>query len=235
MFNKKKFQFACSEVEALGFDITQDGIEPIKGYLTALMNYPIPKRLKDMRGFSGFLNQSAFMTKSNKKNAMSKLRHRLQSTHEWDWTDKDSRNYIKCKKWAVKECKVGVKRLVREDQVAPNTMVLVSDWSTDGTGYIAYQVLCECIKANEPVEKINCCVEKWRIINCGATFNSPAELRFSLVEGELLGIAKALHKARYYISGHTHCHRPQTTGKLPRKHRNKRDREQTITLPQKEM
>ena len=51
------------EVEALGFNITQEGIEPTKGYLEALKNYPTPKYLKDMRAFSGFLNQSAFMSK----------------------------------------------------------------------------------------------------------------------------------------------------------------------------
>ena len=26
---------------------------------------------------------------------MSKLRHRLQSTHDWDWMDEDTKNYIK--------------------------------------------------------------------------------------------------------------------------------------------
>ena len=67
VFNKKKFQFACTEVEALGFNLTQEGIEPNKGYLNVLINYPVPKRLKDMRGFAGFLNQSAFMTKEEKK------------------------------------------------------------------------------------------------------------------------------------------------------------------------
>ena len=91
-------------------------------------------------------------------------------------------------------------------QITPNALVLVSDWSTDGTRYIVYQVLCECVKADKPVEQINCCIEKGRIINCGATFNSGAESQFAPVEGELLGIAKALHKSRYYISGHRNIH-----------------------------
>ena len=77
VFNKKKIKFACTEVEALGFNLTQEGIEPTKGYLNAQINYPVPKCLKDMRGFSGFFNQSAFMTKDRTKDAMSKLRHRL--------------------------------------------------------------------------------------------------------------------------------------------------------------
>jgi hypothetical protein len=56
------------------------------------------------------------------------------------------------------------------------------------------------------LEKINCCRELWRIINCGGTFNTPSESRFAPIEGELLGITKALHKARYYIMGHSNLH-----------------------------
>ena len=66
------------------------------------------------------------------KDVMSKLRQRLQSTNDWDWTEKDTKNYMLFKEWAVKECKAGVKRLVKEDQTKPNALVLVSDWSTEG-------------------------------------------------------------------------------------------------------
>ena len=125
---------------------------------------------------------------------------------DWDWTEVDTKNYMLCKEWAVEECKAGVKCPVKEDQTKPNALVLVSDWSTEGTGYIMYQELCKCIKANQPVEQINCWVDQWRIINCGATFNSGAESCFSPVEGELLGIAKALHKARYYFAGQSNIH-----------------------------
>ena len=38
------------------------------------------------------------------------------------------------------------------------------------------------------------------------TFNTPSESRFAPIEGELLGITKALHKARYYIMGHSNLH-----------------------------
>ena len=75
-----------------------------------------------------------------------------------------------------------------------------------GTGYIVYQVLCDHIKQNQKVDKINCCKDQWRIINCGGTFNTPTESRFAPIEGELLGITKALHKARYYIMGHSNLH-----------------------------
>ena len=36
----------------------------------------------------------------------------------------------------------------------------------------------------------------------GGRFNSDTEAGYPLVEGELLGIASALHKIRYFISGH---------------------------------
>ena len=190
----------------MGFNITQEGIEPNKGYLEALRNYPTPKCLKDMRAFSGFLNQSGFMSREKTREAMSLIRNRLQSTREWDWTDEDYVNYKTCKKMAVLECKEGVKLLMMEDSVRPNALVLVSDWSTLGTGYIVYQVLCTCIKPNQKVTKVNCCREKWRIINCGGSFNTPTEARFAPIEGELLGITKALHKSRFNIMGHSNIH-----------------------------
>ena len=63
--------------------------------------------------------------------------------------------------------------------------------------------MCDCIEPGEEVVKINCHKDWWRIINCGGSFNTPTEGIFTLVEGELLGIAKALHKARYNIMGHS--------------------------------
>ena len=36
----------------------------------------------------------------------------------------------------------------------------------------------------------------------GGRFNNPTEAGYAPVEGELLGIASALHKSRYFISGH---------------------------------
>ena len=66
--------------------------------------------------------------------------------------------------------------------------------------------MCTCKDIDGTITKINCCRDQWRIINCGGTFNTPGEAKFAPVEGELLGIAKALHKARYYIMGHDNIH-----------------------------
>merc|ERR1711888_115847 len=38
----------------------------------------------------------------------------------------------------------------------------------------------------------------------GGRFNSETEANYAPVEGELLGIASALHKTRYFVSGHPH-------------------------------
>ena len=127
-----------------------------------LLNYPIPTNLKTMRGFVGFLNQSAFMQKEKTRDIMASLRHRLKSTITWDWTDDDEKNYRKIKLAAVEECKEGVKRLILEDRNSPNAMVLVSDWSRQGTGYIVYQVLCDHITRHTSINKLNCCTDQWR-------------------------------------------------------------------------
>ena len=50
--------------------------------------------------------------------------------------------------------------------------------------------------------KILCCPNDWRMIMAGGRFFSQTEAGYAPVEGELLGIASALHKSRYFVSGH---------------------------------
>ena len=70
-----------------------------------------------------------------------------------------------------------------------------------------YEVICNCPEKwqpdNESYEfKTMCCPDKWRLIMAGGRYNSATEAGYAPVEGELLGIASALHRKRYFISGH---------------------------------
>ena len=104
------------------------------------------------------------------------------------------------KKLLVKDSAKGIYRLTssRETSIA-----LISDWSKNGSGYTLYEVTCphpKDWKKKDP--KILCCPEFWRLIMAGGRFNTETESRYAPLEGELLGIASALHKSRYFTSGH---------------------------------
>ena len=48
-----------------------------------------------------------------------------------------------------------------------------------------------------------CCEDGWRLILAGGRYNTETEAQYAPVEGELLVIAVACHKARYFIAGCT--------------------------------
>lgn len=54
--NAKKSFFACSELEYLGYWITQDGIQPMKDKVQSRMNLEEPKTRKELRSYMRLVN-----------------------------------------------------------------------------------------------------------------------------------------------------------------------------------
>ena len=46
-----------------------------------------------------------------------------------------------------------------------------------------------------------CCKNGWKLVLAGGRFTTPAESRYNATEGELLGVAYSLHKARHFVLG----------------------------------
>ena len=103
----------------------------------------------------------------------------------------------------VTDCEKGIKRLTTHNDTQ---LVIISDWSKEGSGFTLYEVTCSHPEAwnteSDDGIKILCCPDQWRLIMAGGRFNTSTEAGYAPVEGELLGIASALHKTRYFISGH---------------------------------
>ena len=98
---------------------------------------------------------------------------------------------------------VGIERMLREEVTQETSpMVLTSDWSKKGTGFQLHNVSCECHRKNEGNFRHQCCEDGWRLVYAGGRFNTSAEANYAPVEGELLGIAIALHKSRFLTYGH---------------------------------
>ena len=54
--NREKCEFCCSSVRYLGFLLDQDGLCPDPNRVTALLNYPMPTNIRQLRGFLGIVN-----------------------------------------------------------------------------------------------------------------------------------------------------------------------------------
>ena len=107
----------------------------------------------------------------------------------------------------AKDAGNGVQRLMQNTE---KPLVKVSDWSKQGSGFYLYQVTCKCTEKSpeesstsrkEQIKPL-CCPDNWKLIIAGGRYNTPTEAAYAPVEGELLGVAAALHKSRYFISGH---------------------------------
>ncbi|XP_063448334.1 uncharacterized protein LOC134727870 [Mytilus trossulus] len=58
--NPEKFHFAQDTVEFAGFEITNDSVRPCKRYLQAMLDFPTPKNITDVRSWFGLVNQVSY-------------------------------------------------------------------------------------------------------------------------------------------------------------------------------
>ena len=152
----------------------------------------------------GLVNQSTFCLSGATRKLMEKLKDTLKSTCQWDWSQDNKDAFEALKKSVVIDCEKGIKRLTSHSETP---LVIISDWSKQGSGFTLYEVTCDHPKtwdtrSDESNINILCCPNQWRLIMAGGQFNSETEEGYAPVEGELLGIASALHKTRYFVSGH---------------------------------
>ena len=65
---------------------------------------------------------------------------------------------------------------------------ICTDYSTTGVGYFLYQKWSSCKS-----DVTTCCPTKWRVTLAGSRFLHKAEANYRPTEGEMLGVAWALH------------------------------------------
>ena len=164
-------------------------MEPGKDLLKAILEFPRPKDISGIRSWFGLVEQVAWAF--SKTDIMSPFRHLLSPQSEFSWTQ-DLNNAFEYSKaeiiWAVKQ---GVKSF---DPL--KITCIATDWSKEGLGFCLLQKACSC-KELTPV----CCPNGWLLVFCSSRYTSPAESRYSPIEGECLGVVWALKKAKYFVLG----------------------------------
>ena len=190
--NPEKFVFAQDEVEFAGFEITNDTVRPCKKYLRAIMEFPKPKNITDVRSWFGLVNQVAYTFSMAEH--MHPFRELLKPATPFYWDDNLNHLFEESKRAITTEITNGVRIF---DKGKPTC--LATDWSRHGIGFWLFQKHCSC-----PSTDLFCCPHGWKITLIGSRFTHPAESRYAPIEGEALAVVDALDKARHFVLGCDH-------------------------------
>ncbi|CAG2222072.1 unnamed protein product [Mytilus edulis] len=187
--NPEKFIFGQDIVEFAGFEITSNTVRPCMKYLKAILDFPTPRNITDVRSWFGLVNQVSYAFSMADK--MLPFRQLLKPGTPFFWDEHINKLFEESKAAIISEIEEGVRIF---DKSKPTC--LATDWSKTGIGFWLFQKHCSC-KGSEPF----CCNTGWRITLVGSRFTHPAESRYAPVEGEALAVVDALDKARYFVLG----------------------------------
>jgi len=171
-----KCDFFRTEVEYLGFDVGKDGIKPSLSKVKAILEWPTPESVTDIRSFiglasfyrkfiRGFSELAAPMTELTKKD------------RQFSWGEAEERALNRLKTAMVTAPVLQLPDFERE-------FTVTTDASEVSVGAILSQ---DFGKGLQPV-----CYESRKL--------NPAETRYSAYERELLGIVWAVGKWRHYLA-----------------------------------
>lgn len=179
--NPDKFTFSQDSVEFAEFDITNDNVRPCKKYLQAILDFPTPKNITDVRSWYELVNQVSYAFSMADRLQPFRLLIKPGTPFHWDIQLED----------IVSEIEQGVCIF---DKSKPKC--LATDWSKSGIGFWLFQKHCTCTEL-VPF----CCHEGGKITLVWSRFTHGAESRYAHVEGEALTVVDALDKARYFVMG----------------------------------
>ena len=189
ILNPSKFAFARNTVNFAGFEISTTSVRPCPQLFEAIMKYPTPKTLTDVRSWFGLTNQVSYAFACAEK--MQPFRALLQAKIPFKWTPNLDDIFEETKTVIIQEIQKGVEIF---DKNKPTC--LATDFSKDGIGYWLLQKHCSC-KTSKPF----CCPDGWKVTLVGSRFTSAAESRYAPIEGEALAVVEALNKTRHFVLG----------------------------------
>ena len=189
VLNPNKFTFGADVVDFAGFEITTDSVRPCQKYLQAILDFPTPTNITDVRSWFGLVNQVSYAFSMTAK--MLPFRQLLKPSTPFVWTPALQSAFDESKAVITSEIEDGVRIF---DPSKPTC--LATDWSKNGIGFWLLQKHCGC-EGMTPF----CCATGWKITLVGSRFTHAAESRYAPVEGEALAVVDALDKARYFVLG----------------------------------
>ena len=189
ILNPRKFQFAESEVDFIGFTITDSGVRPTSEFVDNIMNFPTPTNLTDIRSWFGAIAQVSYSFATSP--VMLPFRHLLSSKSSFSWSPELDQAFIASKKEVVEQCVKGVRSF---DPALPTA--LATDWCKTGMGVWLTQKRCKC-----DVIRPGCCPTGWQTVFVGSRFCNGAESRYHPICGEGTAAAWGVDKCKFFLLG----------------------------------
>jgi hypothetical protein len=178
--NAAKCRFCREEVKFLGHRIDQNGVSADPNRIAAILNYPAPRNVRQLRQFLGTCNfHSRFVI--GYANYIAPLTPLLQQGGKWKWTQESQDAFLKLRRSFARSI-----HLVHPREELP--YAIYTDASKLGISSILTQV-------DESGETL--------IVSTASRVLSPVERRYSTCEQELLAVVYAFQKFRIYVLGHS--------------------------------
>ena len=191
VLNSKKFRFATRDAEFAGFQLGNGKVKPLEKHVAAIRHFPEPRTLTDMRSFFALCEQVSYAYTIKEQLKPFRELVKTKDKKHFFWDEHLSKLFSTTKNSIADKVCEGIM------SYDPNKVTTVeTDWSKDGIGYWLRQKYCNCTPLT-----LDCCSDGWRVAMCGSRFCSPAESRYSPVEGELLAVTWALKKTRIFTLG----------------------------------
>ncbi|VDI45746.1 Hypothetical predicted protein [Mytilus galloprovincialis] len=124
---EKKFHSAQDTVEFAGFKITNDRVRPCKRYLPAILDFPTPKNITDVRSWFGLVNQVSYAF--SMADRLNPFRQLIKNGTPFLW-NYQLETLFQETKTIVSEIEEGVRIF---DKSKPTC--LATDWSISGLGF----------------------------------------------------------------------------------------------------
>ena len=179
--NPDKSEFCCSEVKYLGFVVNRDGLKVDEDKVAPIVNYPVPKTVKQLRRFLGmaswyrrFIPEFATMAEPLSRLFMSNVR--------WQWGNEQTEAFEFLKK-ALTSAPILAYPLFKE--VNENPFSLQFDASASGVGVMLTQ------KQDD----------EERVIAYASRTLTAAERNYTVTERECLAVVWGIRKFREYLEG----------------------------------
>lgn len=184
--NFSKCLFGVSELEFLGYLVTENGLKPLPSRVEAIMQYKLPKTVKELRCFLGMINfYRRFIPDASKSQAILHGIHQGNIKNDKriiEWTDSRKQAFEECKKQLADAALLAYPK----ENVPTSLCVDASDAAMGG-------VLQQFIEG------------EWKPLGFYSKKLSKAQTKYSAYDRELLAIYSTLKHFQYFLEGRQFC------------------------------
>ena len=168
------------KVTFAGHRITSDGVTPEPRKIEAIVKFPQPTNITELRSFLGLANQLGMFI-PDLSHATQDLRTLLKKNVAYTWLPEHQTAFEKIKKLLSSPL------LIQPFDVKKNTELLTDASRLFGLGFALMQR--------------NPNTEKHSLVQCGSRSLLPAESRYSTSELECLAVCYAIKECEFYLQG----------------------------------